>query len=332
MIFVTGGAGFIGSQFVRSYISGNRGPVVVFDKLTYAGNPDNLESVQSNPAYRFIQGDVCDLAAVHDAIPQHCEAIVHFAAESHVDRSILSAAEFVRTNVLGTQVLLDAARARKTARFIHISTDEVGGSIDFPGKFAEDGPMRPSSPYAASKAAAEHLVNAAHHTFGLHTVLTRTSNNYGPYQFPEKLLPLAISKTIRNEPIPVYGDGMQVRDWIHVEDNCTALELLLESGRSGETYHIGGGNALPNLTVLRMLLNILDRPDSLLTEVTDRLGHDRRYAVDWSKIRDQFGWEPKIPFEQGLRHTVQWYRANEQWVSRCLSGEYREIQHRAIAH
>ncbi len=323
MIFVTGGAGFIGSQFVRDYLAYKRGRVIVFDKLTYAGNLDNLAGVQADAQYSFVQGDICDAAAVHDALPEHCEAIVHFAAESHVDRSILSAAEFVRTNVLGTQVLLDAARARKAARFLHISTDEVGGSIPAPEHFREDGPLRPSSPYAASKAAAEHLVTAAHHTFGMHTMITRTSNNYGPYQFPEKLIPLAIAKAIRGEPIPVYGDGMQVRDWIHVEDNCRALMTVLERGRRGATYHIGGGNVLPNVYVLRMLLRVLDRPESLLTEVTDRLGHDRRYAVDCSLIREELGWRPEIEFEVGLRLTAEWYRGNQEWVERARSGEVR---------
>ncbi len=323
MIFVTGGAGFIGSEFVRQYLARKLGYVLVFDSLSYAGNLDNLLSVQRDPAYRFIQGDICDPEAVHDALPAHCDAIVHFAAESHVDRSIRSAAPFVRTNVLGTQILLDAARARQVRRFLHISTDEVGGSIPEPAHFREDGPLHPSSPYAASKAAAEHLVSAAHHTFGLDTVITRTSNNYGPYQFPEKLLPLAISKALSHQPVPVYGDGLQVRDWIHVSDNCRALLAVLERGHAGETYHIGGGNILPNLYVLKTLLRILDRPESLLTSVTDRLGHDRRYAVDCSKLRSQFGWEPQIGFEDGLRQTAHWYQSNGDWVSRCLSGEYQ---------
>ena len=328
MIFVTGGAGFIGSQFVRDYLKNKRGPIIVFDSLTYAGNLDNLLSVQADPHFRFVTGNICDASAVYDALPEHCEAIVHFAAESHVDRSILSAAEFVKTNVLGTQVLLDAARARKTARFLHISTDEVGGSITPPDRFCENGRLFPSSPYAASKAAAEHLVYAAHHTFGMSTLITRTSNNYGPYQFPEKLLPLAIAKAMAHEPIPVYGDGQQVRDWIHVEDNCRALVTVLERGSSGETYHIGGGNILPNIYVLKMLLRILDRPESLLTTVTDRLGHDRRYAVDCTKLQKELGWRPEIEFEDGLRNTVEWYRQNQSWVERARSGEYRQMERR----
>ncbi len=309
MIFVTGGAGFIGSQFVREWIARKLGPVIVFDKLTYAGNPDNLSTVASHPDYSFVRGDICDPAAVSEALPEHCDALIHFAAESHVDRSISSAAEFVRTNVLGTQVLLDVARARKTRRFLHISTDEVGGSIPEPRFFREGDSLHPSSPYAASKAAAEHLVHAAHHTFGIDTLITRTSNNYGPFQYPEKLLPLAITRALAGEPIPVYGDGMQVRDWIHVADNCAALRLILERGGSGATYHIGGGNVLPNLEVLRTLLRVLELPESLLTPVTDRLGHDRRYAVDWSRIRDELGWRPRVPFAEGLAATAAWYRA-----------------------
>jgi dTDP-glucose 4,6-dehydratase len=331
MIFITGGAGFIGSQFVRDYVSRKSGQAIVFDKLTYAGNLDNLKSIEASEQYRFVHGDICDSSAVLDALPEHCDAIVHFAAESHVDRSILSAAEFVRTNVLGTQVLLDAARARKVHRFLHISTDEVGGSIPEPDRFREDGAMHPSSPYAASKAAAEHLVCAAHHTFGLETVITRTSNNYGPYQFPEKLLPLAIAKALNHESIPVYGDGMQVRDWIHVEDNCRALMSVLEHGRGGATYHIGGGNIVSNLYVLKLLLRILGRPESLLTSVTDRLGHDRRYAVDCSRIQQELRWRPEIEFEEGLHRTVAWYRANESWVNRARSGAYRQVEERIYA-
>ena len=320
-IFVTGGAGFIGSEFIRRMVS--KGRIINFDKLTYAGNLDNLAGVANNPNYSLVIGDVCDRAAVMEALPEGCDAIVHFAAESHVDRSILSADEFVRTNVLGTQVMLDAARHKKVGRFLHISTDEVGGDVAPSGWFREDSSLRPSSPYAASKAAAEHFVRAAAHTFGVDVVVTRTSNNYGPYQFPEKLLPLAISNAIEGQPIPVYGDGMQVRDWVHVKDNCRALELVLTRGASGQTYHIGGGNPMPNIEVLRLLLRVLNKPETLLTSVTDRLGHDRRYAVDFHKITEEFGWRPEIPFEQGLRDTIAWYRSNAEWVNRCRSGEYR---------
>ena len=320
-LLVTGGAGFIGSEFIRQAVDHHR--VVNFDRLTYAGNPDNLISVASNLNYSLVVGDVCDARAAAEAIPADCDAIVHFAAESHVDRSILGAEEFVRTNVLGTQVMLDVARHRKVKRFLHISTDEVGGDMQPDGWFREDSPLRPSSPYAASKAAAEHFVLAAAHTFGMDTVITRTSNNYGPYQFPEKLLPLAISNALENRPIPVYGDGLQVRDWIHVRDNCRALLAVLERGKPGRKYHIGGGNPMPNIQILKLLLEILGKPESLLTSVTDRLGHDRRYAVDFSRTKEELGWHPEIPFEKGLRATVEWYRSNTEWVERCRSGAYR---------
>jgi dTDP-glucose 4,6-dehydratase len=320
-IFVTGGAGFIGSEFIRQAI--HRYRIINFDNLTYAGNLDNLASIADNPNYSLVTGDVCDDAAVSAAMPDNCDAIVHFAAESHVDRSILSAKEFVLTNVLGTQVVLDVARHRKAGRFLHISTDEVGGDMPPDGWFHEESALRPNSPYAASKTAAEHFVRAAARTFGLDVLITRTSNNYGPYQFPEKLLPLAISNAVEDRPIPVYGDGMQVRDWVHVADNCRALLAVLERGRSGETYHIGGGAPLPNIDVLHLLLKILAKPESLLTSVTDRLGHDRRYAVDFRKTTQELGWRPEIPFEQGLRSTVAWYRTNAEWVRRCRSGEYR---------
>jgi dTDP-glucose 4,6-dehydratase len=321
-LFVTGGAGFIGSEFIRQAIQKHR--IVNFDKLTYAGNLDNLASVSGNPGYSLVVGDVCDAAAVAAALPENCDAVVHFAAESHVDRSILSAEEFVRTNVLGTQVMLDVARHRKAGRFLHISTDEVGGDMPADGWFREEDRLSPNSPYAASKTSAEHFVRAAAHTFGMDVLVTRTSNNYGPYQFPEKLLPLAISNALEDRPIPVYGDGLQVRDWVHVADNCRALLAVLERGRSGETYHIGGGHPLTNIDVLKLLLKILGKPESLLTSVTDRLGHDRRYAVDFSKTTRELAWRPEIPFEEGLSATVDWYRDNPEWVRRCRSGEYRD--------
>ncbi len=328
-IFVTGGAGFIGSQFIRDYVVQNPDELVVnFDALTYAGNLENLDPVAHLPNYKLVKGDICDDQAVLAAMPDGCAAVVHFAAESHVDRSILSAKEFVVTNVVGTQTLLDIARHKKVSRFLHISTDEVGGSME-PGQwFTEDMPLNPSSPYAASKTSAEHMVRAAAHTFGMDTIITRTSNNYGPYQFPEKLLPLAISNAMQGDPIPVYGDGLQERDWIHVADNCRALMMVLAKGRAGETYHIGGRNPLPNLDVLRLLLKVTGRPESLLKHVTDRLGHDRRYAVDFTKTTRELGWNPEIPFEDGLRATVAWYQDNQQWVRRARSGEYRNYYER----
>lgn len=328
-IFVTGGAGFIGSEFVRSWLRAYPSQtLIVFDKLTYAGNLENLAEVAGHPSYRMVRGDICEPDQVRAALPEACDAIVHFAAESHVDRSILSAAEFVRTNVLGTQVLLDAAREKKVKRFLHISTDEVGGSIPEGCFFREDSPLAPSSPYAASKAGAEHLVRAAAHTFGLDAVITRTSNNYGPYQFPEKLIPLAVCNAQADQPVPVYGDGLQVRDWIHVADNGGALRMVLERGRAGATYHIGGGNLIANLDLLRLLLKIMDKPESLLTRVTDRPGHDRRYAVDCSLIRRELGWRPEIALEEGLRATVEWYRTHPEWVEHARSGEYRRFYER----
>ncbi|MFQ3580693.1 MAG: dTDP-glucose 4,6-dehydratase [Chloracidobacterium sp.] len=323
-MFITGGAGFIGSAFIRSWVKRYPNDTVInFDKLTYAGNLDNLAEVADQATYQFVRGDICDAAALRAAIPDGCDAIVHFAAESHVDRSILSAREFILTNVLGTQTLLDVAREKGVKRFLHISTDEVGGSVPEDQFFAEDGPLAPSSPYAASKAAAEHLVRAAAHTFGLNALITRTSNNYGPYQFPEKLIPLALTNALADRPIPVYGDGQQVRDWIHVDDNCAALRLVLEKGQPGATYHIGGRSPLPNRTVLTMLLELLGKPTSLLTEVTDRLGHDRRYAVDCSKIERELGWRPQVAFREGLAQTIAWYQNNPVWVARARSGEYR---------
>jgi dTDP-glucose 4,6-dehydratase len=320
-LFVTGGAGFIGSEFIRQAARDYR--IINFDKLTYAGNLDNLAPIADNPNYSLVVGDVCDEQAVAAALPENCDGVVHFAAESHVDRSIMSAKEFVVTNVVGTQVMLDVARHRKVKRFLHISTDEVGGDMPPDGWFREEDSLKPNSPYAASKTAAEHFVRAASHTFGTDVVLTRTSNNYGPYQFPEKLLPLAISNAIEDRPIPVYGDGMQIRDWVHVADNCRALLAVFERGRSGETYHIGGGSPLPNIAVLRLLLNVLGKPETLLTSVTDRLGHDRRYAVDFTKTTNELGWKPEIAFEEGLKATIDWYRDNAAWVHRCRSGEYR---------
>ena len=324
-IFVTGGAGFIGSQFIRDWVARYPSiPVVNFDKLTYAGNLANLKSVASHPNYSFYRGDICDRNALLEAMPRNVDAIIHFAAESHVDRSIHGAAEFVRTNVLGTQEVLDVARERKARRFVHISTDEVGGSMK-PGEWLnEDSPLDPRSPYAASKAAAEHLVRAAGSTFGLDYVITRTSNNYGPFQFPEKLLPLAILNALDDQPIPVYGDGLQVRDWVHVADNCRALRDVMRFGHAGHTYHIGGGSPQTNLQVLRALLRLLNKPESLRKTVTDRLGHDRRYAVDYSKTERELLWSPRIPFGEGLLETIIWYRENTEWTRSVRNGEYQQ--------
>jgi dTDP-glucose 4,6-dehydratase len=322
-LFVTGGAGFIGSQFIRDWVK--RFPqdqIINFDKLTYAGNLANLAAVEKHEGYSFVRGDIRHFDALLEAIPHGADAVVHFAAESHVDRSILGASEFVSTNALGTQILLDAARHRKVARFLHISTDEVGGSMHSEEWLKEDSALKPRSPYAASKTAAEHLVRAAGETFGTDYVITRTSNNYGPFQFPEKLIPLAICNVLEGQPIPVYGDGMQIRDWVHVEDNVRALIATLRGGRAGQTYHIGGGFPRPNRYVLESILALLDRPKSLLAPVKDRLGHDRRYAVNFDKIVRELNWRPLISFQDGLRQTIHWYKDNQQWVKAVRSGEY----------
>ena len=326
-LFVTGGAGFIGSAFVRLLLAELPDcEVTDFDALTYAGNLDNLEGL--DPArHRFVRGDICDRAAVLGALAAGTDVVFNFAAESHVDRSISSADEFLRTNVLGTQVLLDAARARSVRRFVHISTDEVMGSLaeDDGAFFTDDSPFAPNSPYAASKAAAEHLVRAAHHTHGLDTVTTRCGNNYGPRQFPEKLIPLIISNALNDEPVPVYGDGRNVRDWIYVEDHCRAILAAAERGGAGAAYNIGASNPRRNLEVVESILDALGKPRALIKFVKDRPGHDRRYAIDSSRVERELGWRPRETWETGLRHTVEWYAANPDWIARARSGEYREF-------
>jgi dTDP-glucose 4,6-dehydratase len=325
-IFVTGGAGFIGSAFIRLLIAETDNcEITNFDALTYAGNLDNLEGLDE-VRHRFVHGNIADPDAVHAAINENTQAIINFAAESHVDRSIANATEFLRTNIVGTQVLLEAARASGVKRFIQISTDEVMGSLPETEDafFTEDSAFAPNSPYAASKAAAEHLVRAAHHTFGLDTVVTRCGNNYGPRQFPEKLLPLALSNALNEEPIPVYGDGQNVRDWIYVEDHCRAILLALQKGRSGAVYNIGARNERHNLEVVESLLHAVGKPRSLIRFVKDRLGHDRRYAIDPSLIELELGWRPLETWETGLQKTIQWYRQNDRWLERARSGAYRD--------
>ena len=325
-IFVTGGAGFIGSAFVRLALEEIPDCVVVnFDALTYAGNCDNLEGL-NGARHHFVCGDIADPEAVMRALDEGVDVIVNFAAESHVDRSIANAAEFLRTNVIGTQVLLDAARARHIERFVQISTDEVMGSLPENDEafFVEDSAFAPNSPYAASKTAAEHLVRAAHHTFGLNTVTTRCGNNYGPRQFPEKFLPLAISNALNDEPIPVYGDGKNVRDWIHVDDHCRAILLALKNGRPGAVYNIGARNERRNIDVVESLLDMLGKPRSLITFVKDRPGHDRRYAIDPSLIESELGWRPRETWESGLQKTIEWYQSNARWLERARSGAYRD--------
>ena len=325
-IFVTGGAGFIGSCFVRLILEELPDVRVTnFDALTYAGNLDNLKDIDDS-RHRFVRGDICDPAAVLSSLEEGTDFLVNFAAESHVDRSIHSAAEFVRTNVLGTQVLLDAAREREVRRFVQVSTDEVMGSLPERDDafFTEESPFAPNSPYSASKAAAEHLVRAAHHTHGMDLIVTRCGNNYGPRQFPEKFLPLMLTNAANDEPIPVYGDGRNVRDWIYVEDHCRAVLAAMLEGRAGEVYNIGARNERRNIEVAESVLAALGKPRSLLRFVKDRPGHDRRYAIDPSKVERELGWRPRETWESGLQKTIRWYADNADWVERARSGAYRD--------
>jgi dTDP-glucose 4,6-dehydratase len=327
-ILVTGGAGFIGSNFVHLLMEERpRWRVVNLDALTYAGNLENLAAIESRATYRFVKGDVAERADVErafEACGRAPASVVHFAAESHVDRSILSGLPFVRANVLGTQVLLDVARARGVERFVHVSTDEVYGSLGSTGAFTEETPLAPNSPYSASKASSDLLVRAAVHTHGFPGIVTRCSNNYGPWQFPEKLVPLMIANASEDKELPVYGDGRNVRDWLYVRDHCEALLAVLERGRAGELYNIGGGTEEENLTLVRRILAELGKPDSLIRFVRDRPGHDRRYAIDASKIRRELGWSPRFTFAAALSLTIQWYRSHALWLQRVRSGAYRE--------
>ena len=325
--FVTGGAGFIGSAFVRLLLEEIPScQVTNFDALTYAGNLDNLQELDES-RHHFIRGDIADRDAVLDALTERTDSVINFAAESHVDRSIASADEFLRTNVLGTQVLLDAARERGVRRFVHISTDEVMGSLPDEGNdyFTEDSSFAPNSPYAASKAAAEHLVRAACHTFGLDTVITRCGNNYGPRQFPEKFLPLMLSNALQDHTIPIYGDGCNVRDWIYVEDHCRAILLALDKGRAGSVYNIGARNERRNIDVARSVLDRLGKPHSLIQFVKDRPGHDRRYAIDPALAESELGWRPRETWESGLEKTIGWYQQHADWIARARSGAYRDF-------
>jgi len=322
-LFVTGGAGFIGSNFIHHVFAERPGwQIVNFDKLTYAGNLANLSSVASCPGYSFLRGDVCDGPAVAAAM-KGCDAVVHFAAESHVDRSIYEPAPVIQTNVSGTLVLLQVARELKIPRFVHISTDEVYGDL-LPGAAAdEQAPLRPSSPYAASKAGADLLVLAFVRTYDFPAIITRSSNNYGPYQFPEKFLPLLITNALAGQHLPIYGDGRQQRNWLHVEDNCRAILAVLERGHPGAVYNIGGPDVEENLAMARTLLRLMNKPESLLRHVTDRPGHDRRYAVNSSRIASELGWRPLVALEDGLRQTVDWYTQNSAWLDAVRDGRYR---------
>ncbi len=343
-ILVTGGAGFIGSNFVLHWLSQQRGALINLDLLTYAGNPCNLASLEGDARYASVRGDICDADLVASILREHKpSAIVHFAAESHVDRSIADPGAFIRTNVQGTFTLLEQARRywlelgnseRCNFRFLHVSTDEVYGTLEHgDAAFSETTPYAPNSPYAASKAASDHLVRAYHHTYGLPVLTTNCSNNYGPYQFPEKLIPLMILNALEGKPLPVYGDGSNVRDWLFVGDHCSAICAVLESGRIGETYNIGGNSERKNLEVVTAICDLVDefRPDAsigprrkLIRFVTDRPGHDLRYAIDASKITHELGWRPSLPFEEGLRKTVAWYLENSAWVENVRTGAYRD--------
>ena len=327
---VTGGAGFIGSAFVRLLIqSGRASAVVNLDKLTYAGNLENLREISSDPCYRFVHGDICDPGLVNSLVEEfRADVLVNFAAESHVDRSILSPEPVFQTNLRGTLTLLEAARLHRVPRFLHVSTDEVYGSIDPPHEADENYPLRASSPYSASKAGSDLLALSYFTTYGLPVTVTRASNNYGPYQFPEKLIPLMISNAIEDKPLPIYGDGMQIRDWLYVDDHCRAILAAIDRGRPGEIYNIGGSRALPNVEVVRKILAALGKPDSLMQTVRDRPGHDRRYALTSAKLMRETGWKAEMPFEEGLQATINWYSSNPGWVARVKSGEYQQFYER----
>jgi dTDP-glucose 4,6-dehydratase len=328
-ILVTGGAGFIGSAFVRMSIAQTPWRVVNVDKLTYAGNLENLASAAEGARYRFVHGDICDAELIGALLSEEKpDAIVHFAAESHVDRSILSPEPVVRTNVNGTFTMLEAARRHGIARFVHVSTDEVYGSLEAPIEATEDFPLNPSSPYSASKAGSDLLARSYFVTFKLPVVITRASNNYGPYQFPEKLIPLMIANAFEDKKLPVYGDGLQVRDWLYVDDHCRGIRAVLEKGREGEIYNIGGNRSLPNLDVVHNVLRLTGKPESLIEYVKDRPGHDRRYALSSEKLMHETGWAPVTRFETGLAETIEWYRANSGWVERVRSGAYRSYYER----
>lgn len=339
-ILVTGGAGFIGSNFINNFMAANHGcRVINLDLLTYAGNLENLKAVENNSAYRFVKGDICDASLVAQMLAEEkIDAVVHFAAESHVDRSITGPEVFVRTNVLGTQVLLEESRKHWQAkvvpefRYLQVSTDEVYGSLGETGFFTEETPLAPNSPYSASKTGADLLVRAYHETYGFPALNTRCSNNYGPYHFPEKLIPLMIHNIMNRKPLPVYGDGLNVRDWLHVKDHSIAIETVLKKGRLGQVYNIGGNNEWKNIDIVNLVCDLLDgrlgrqsgENRQLITFVKDRLGHDRRYAIDASKMRRELAWEPSYTFEQGIAETIDWYLANQNWVQEVTSGAYRD--------
>jgi dTDP-glucose 4,6-dehydratase len=321
-IFVTGGAGFIGSNFIRYVLQASKNNAIInYDKLTYAGNLANLHSITRHNAYNFVKGDICDAVAAEKAM-RGCDAVVHFAAESHVDRSIYEPAPVIQTNITGTFTLLEVARRLAISRFVHISTDEVYGDMASGSHASEDFSVQPSSPYSASKASSDLLVLSYVRTYKFPALITRSSNNYGPYQFPEKFLPLMITNALSDKPLPIYGDGKQQRDWLHVEDNCRGILAVLEGGKIGEIYNIGGSHVEENLAMARRLLHLTGKPETLLSYVSDRPGHDRRYALNSTKIEAELGWQPKIPLEDGIRQTIEWYKENTKWIADVRAGEY----------
>ncbi|NHM29982.1 dTDP-glucose 4,6-dehydratase [Neobacillus terrae] len=325
-LLVTGGAGFIGSNFVRYMVNKySQYEVVNLDLLTYAGNLENLKDIEDQPNYRFVKGDLADRDFISNLFEtEKFDYVINFAAESHVDRSITNPDVFVRTNVLGTQVLLDAAKNINVKKYLQVSTDEVYGTLGETGYFTEETPLAPNSPYSASKAGGDLLVRAYNETFGLPVNITRCSNNYGPYHFPEKLIPLMIINALNDKELPVYGDGLNVRDWLHVEDHCQAIDLVLHKGRDGEVYNVGGNNERTNIDIVKTILKQLGKPESLIKYVTDRPGHDRRYAIDATKLREELGWKPKYNFETGIEQTINWYLENQDWWKNIISGDYQD--------
>lgn len=323
-LLVTGGAGFIGSNFIRYYLKENPNDSIVnLDKLTYAGNLESLKDIEGDKRYKFIHGDIADFNLVDRLLKDGIDVVINFAAESHVDRSIDDPSPFLNTNITGTQLILESSRRNKISRFIQVSTDEVYGSLEPIGLFTERTALRPNSPYAASKASADLLTRAYFKTYNFPALITRCSNNYGPYQFPEKLIPLFVTNALLDEPLPVYGDGLNIRDWLYVEDHCRAIDIVLKKGKEGEIYNIGGNTEKKNIEITDKILSILNKPQTLKKFVKDRLGHDRRYAIDSTKIKMELGWEPKYQFEDALRKTIQWYIDNKEWWERIKSGEYR---------
>ena len=323
-ILITGGAGFIGSNFVHYMMNKYKDYTIInLDTLTYAGNLENLKQVENEPNYRFIQGDITDINLINSVFEAGVDIIINFAAESHVDRSIVDPGIFIKTNVQGTQVLLDAAKNYGVHKYVQISTDEVYGSLGETGYFTEKTPIAPNSPYSASKAGADLLVQAYYETFNLPVNITRCSNNYGPFHFPEKLIPLMILNALQDKPLPIYGDGQNIRDWLHVEDHCSAIDLVVHKGVNGEVYNVGGHNERTNMEVVQTILKHLDKSESLIKFVEDRLGHDRRYAIDPTKLQTELGWEPKYNFETGLKQTIDWYLNNQSWWENIFSGEYQ---------